>query len=394
MKNSLSPSFWVSFVIVVGLIGNALISPLYALYASSWQLSTSQISVIYVIYMLGALLGLLCFGRLPDRLGYRATLGISLVLALIGTAITMAATSLSWLLIGRFIVGVCSSFATTSGAKGLAVNTPIARRGNLALVTNLLISFGFGLGPLIGGIAGQWAPDPMVTAHIPTMIGAVLALIAVIFFVPPVPASAKRPLQVTDLLPTLVLPAAGWRFPFLLACGLPFMAFGGFGLYASMAPLFVAELLHLQGPLISGVSITAILLISSFCQIGLRRFSSRTNAIVGMSAVFLSNLALLLNLSVQSTALFVFGLTTSALGHGACMLSGMTLVNRLATPDNRSGLTATFMVIGYAGAILPTLGMGWIADHGGLDLAVVTFCYASGGLALVLLALNIIFKRR
>lgn len=394
MKNAASPSFWVSFVIVVGLIGNALISPLYALYASSWQLSTSQISVIYVAYMLGALLGLLCFGRLPDRLGYRATLGISLVLALIGTAITMAATSLSWLLIGRVIVGVCSSFATTSGAKGLAVTTPDHRKGNLALITNLLISFGFGLGPLIGGIAGQWAPDPMVTAHIPTMIGAVLALIAVIFLVPPVPAAAKKPLQIADLLPSLVLPAPGWRFTFLLACGLPFMAFGGFGLYASMAPLFVEELLHLQGPLISGVSITAILLISSFCQIMLRRFSSRTNAIVGMSAVFLSNLALLLNLSVQSTALFIFGLTTSALGHGASMLSGMTLVNRLATPDNRSGLTATFMVIGYAGAILPTLGMGWIADHGGLDLAVVSFCYASGGLALLLLLLNIFCNRR
>lgn len=394
MKNSLSPSFWVSFVIVVGLIGNALISPLYPLYASSWDLSTSQISVLYVVYMLGALLGLLCFGSLPDRLGYRSILGVSLVLALIGTVITMVSTSLPLLLVGRFIVGICSSFATTSGAKGLAVNTPDHRKGNLALVTNLLIALGFGLGPLIGGIAGQWAPHPLVTAHIPTLIGAALALVAVIFLLPPVPASAKKPVQLADFLPSLVLPGPESRFVYLLGCGLPFIAFGVFSLYASMAPLFVAELLHLKGPLISGASITVILLFSSVCQIALRRLPSRSNAIIGMAAVFLSNLSLLVNLSTQSAVLFVVGLMTSALGHGASMLSGMTLVNRMATPDNRSGLTATFMVVGYAGAILPTLAMGWIADHGGLDLAVVTFCYVSGGMALTVTLLNIFCTRR
>ena len=40
---------------IVGVMGTALISPLYALYKEAWQLQASDISLIYVVYMSGAL---------------------------------------------------------------------------------------------------------------------------------------------------------------------------------------------------------------------------------------------------------------------------------------------------------------------------------------------------
>ena len=47
---------------IVGVMGTALISPLYALYKDAWQLQASDISLIYVIYMGGALCTLLLAG--------------------------------------------------------------------------------------------------------------------------------------------------------------------------------------------------------------------------------------------------------------------------------------------------------------------------------------------
>ena len=397
MKPILSSAFWVSFVIVVCLIGTALISPLYAVYASSWSLQPSQISLIYVVYMIGALLSLLCFGRLPDKLGYRPILAASLVLGFIGTVMTMSASTLAVLMPGRFIVGLAASFATTAGAIGLASVTPASKRGQLALLTNLLIAAGFGLGPLIGGLAGQWMPNPLFSAHIPTVIGSIIGLVAITFFVPKAPASvpqeAKR-LSLGDLKPSLVLPPPGRRLLFLITCGSPFLAFGVFGLYAAMAPLFIDEILHLKGPLISGGSITVILLISCASQILLRKQSNMTCALLGLSSILLSNALLFINLSSQSALLFGLGLLAAAIGHGMCMFSGMTVINTIATAQNRAGLISTYLVIGYAGAILPTLAMGWIADVAGMDVAVMLFCLASGGLSIALLLANLIWAKR
>lgn len=102
---------WVSFAMIVGVMGTALISPLYALYQDAWQLKTSEVSLIYVVYMAGALCGLLFLGRLPDRLGFRPVMQAGLLLVLLGTLITLLAWELWSLNAGRFVVGVALVFA-------------------------------------------------------------------------------------------------------------------------------------------------------------------------------------------------------------------------------------------------------------------------------------------
>src|SRR5690606_28645537 len=128
MKLKVSPFAWVSFAMIVGVMGTALISPLYALYKASWQLQTSDISLIYVVYMGGALLGLLFLGRLPDRVGFRPMMQWGLALALTGTFISMIAWNMASLNVGRFIVGVASSMLTTSSTVGMS---RLSRHGNM-----------------------------------------------------------------------------------------------------------------------------------------------------------------------------------------------------------------------------------------------------------------------
>jgi len=376
MKLKVSPFTWVSFAMIVGVMGTALISPLYALYKEAWQLQTSDISLIYVMYMGGALCGLLFLGRLPDRVGFRPMMQGGLALVLLGTAISLIAWNMTSLNIGRFIVGVASSMVTTSATLGLS---KLSRHGSVqrvAMMTGFLMAFGFGLGPLVGGVIGQWAPAPLTLAYIPTLILGSLGLTVLCCLNLPDTIKPKAAARLTlhDILPKLTWPDASASRAFVLTCCLPFLAFGVFGLYASMAPLFLGKLVPWDGPVVSGTSIALILFSSAAVQVIAGRMPIHWCGATGTIALALSNAILMLNLHASSAILFALGVSLTAIGHGMTMLAGMGMITRLAGPANRSGLLATYLVAGYVGSMIPMMGIGWIADHWGIEAAIYSFC--------------------
>jgi MFS family permease len=376
MKLNGSPFAWVSFAMIVGVMGTALISPLYALYKEAWDLQASDISLIYVVYMGGALCSLLFFGRLPDRVGFRPMMQWGLALTLAGTLISLIAWDMTSLNVGRFIVGVSSSMLTTSATLGLSKLSGHAHPQRVAMVTGFLMAFGFGLGPLVGGIIGQWAPTPLVNTYVPTLLLGALGLAALSVLKLPQDAKPKvgARLRLRDVLPKLTWPERSISRAFVLTCCLPFLAFGVFGLYASMAPLFLDKLMPWDGPVVSGTAIASILFASAVIQVMAGRMSTHWCGTAGLMALAISNALLMANLWAGSAILFALGVLMTALGHGMTLLAGMSMVNRLATSSNRSGLLATFLVIGYVGSMAPMMGIGWIADHWGMDVAVCTFC--------------------
>ncbi|WP_159917662.1 MFS transporter [Pantoea sp. 18069] len=376
MKLKASPFAWVSFAMIVGVMGTALISPLYALYKEAWGLQASDISRIYVIYMGGALCTLLFLGRLPDRVGFRPVMMFGLAMAIIGTFISLIAWDVTSLSVGRLLVGVASSMVTTSATLGLAKLSPPGNVQRVAMMSGFLIALGFGVGPLVGGVIGQWAPYPLVTTYVPTLVLAALGMVALAKLDLPDNASPKdqQPLQWSDVLPKLTWPAGDASKAFALTSSLPFLAFGVFGLYAAMSPLFLDKLVPWHGPAVSGTAIALILLMSACTQILAGRMPTHWCGALGLGGLAVSNALLMINLWAGSATLFALGVLFTAAGHGMSMLAGMSMVNRIATPANRSGLLSTYLVIGYIGSMVPMLGIGWIADNWGMDVAVRTFC--------------------
>jgi MFS family permease len=377
MKWLASPVVRVSFGMVVGVMGTALISPLYALYKEAWQLQTSDISLIYVLYMAGALCALLFAGRLPDRMGFRPLMQWGLALAMAGTLISLVAWNTTVLTIGRVIVGISSSIVMGSAASGLSKLAQPGQLQRMAVMNSFLLALGFGLGPLIGGVMGQWFPQPLVSAYVPTLVLGVLAMLAIRGLQLPdaaAPAAAVAPLHWRDVVPKLTWPAPDVARAFLLTTCLPFLAFGVFGMYASMAPLFLDKLVPWHGPVVSGSAIALILFISAAIQVMAARLPMQWCGFLGLLGLAGCCAVLMLNFSAGSATLFVLGVLLTAAGHGMSMLAGMRMLSRLATPANRAGLMSTYMVIGYLGSMVPMMGMGWIADHWGLALAVDLFC--------------------
>ena len=326
-----------------------------------------------MIYMLGALVSLLMLGRLPDRLGFRVMLMVSIVLTIFGTVLSMFATGAGVLLVGRFIVGLAASIATPAGSAALRLVLPAHLRPRMSLIYSLVMALGFGLGPFTGGVLGQVAAEPLVTSYWPTVLCGILALVGLVLFVRDDRRGRAR-VAIGDILPKMTMPPVGTRMVFAVGCAGGFLGFSVFGLFATMVPLFVEQMMHLKGPMVSGVSIAAIFVFSALTQLSMQKAEAERTLRLGLAAFALCCLCLAVNLSLNMPVLFVLAVLGASVGHGMTLLGSMSLCNRIATVDNQAGLTATYMVVGYAGGVLSALGLGWGADRFGMQASVAGFC--------------------
>ena len=71
-----------------------------------------------------------------------------------------------------------------------------------------------------------------------------------------------------------------------------------------------------------------------------------------------------------------------------CNLAGLSIVNKVSKPYNRTGLLSTYLIVGYLGTIVPILGMGWLSDVIGLTKALIVFCVCLAVLTAALGALS------
>ena len=387
MQSRLSPYAWVCFSMCVGVMGTALASPLYPLYQQAWGLQPSHITQIFVTYMLGALISLLFLGRLTNLFGFLKVLRLGLMVmtvGVIGSALSWNAWSLG---ASRFIIGLASGLITTSASIGM---TQLNNKGDLqraAATTSLTIAFGFGLGPVVGGLMAQWVPFPLVSSYLPPIALSFLGIYALFRIQLPAtsaPVHSAPGLTLKDVLPSISQPRKPFLYHYALGCMAAFSAFGMFSLFAAMAPSFMAQMLPWHGPAVSGLSIGVILFLSAGIQLIARPYPTKRLIIIGFVALAATNALLVLNLFAGSPWLFALSVLSMSCGHALCNLSGMAVVNKVSKPVNRTGLLSTYLVVGYVGTIVPILGMGWLSDHIGLTGALIAFCACLGLLSALL----------
>lgn len=394
MNSSLRPTAWVSFAMFVGVMGTALASPLYPLYHDTWQLLPSQITGIYVAYMVGVLISLLFLTRLTDRVGFMPMLRAGLVLVTGGVALSAAAWDLNSFAISRLLIGMASGLITTSAAVGLIALNRHKEPQLVSAITSLAMACGFGAGPLVGGLMAQWAPTPLVTTYLPSLLLGVLAIVGLFQVQAPDEGAERPPFQLRVLMPRITFPPADVARPFWLASMGAFSTFGIFGLYASLAPSFMEQMLPWRGPAVSGTFIALILMLSAMVQWFARGVRPLLLATWGMTALCLSCLLLLVTAATNSPWLFLASVLTTAFGNGMGNLAGVGIVNKVSNGQNRAGLFSSYLMVGYMGSILPILAVGWIADRYGLKIGVETFCVTLALLTLWLAASNHRVRRR
>ncbi|QIL80443.1 MFS transporter [Diaphorobacter sp. HDW4A] len=384
MQRRWPPVLWIGYSMCVGVMGTALASPLYPIYQSEWHLRPSDITHVFVLYMFGVLISLLFLGRLTQRFGFLPILRAGLIVMTTGVMISALAWNVPSFMVARMLIGLASGMITTSASVGMVQASPGKDPRRIAALTTVAMTLGFGIGPLLGGVMAQWIPKPLVTAYIPTMLMGALAVYA-LFQLRAEPVA--QPLDEHDphatenntrplarWMPKMTFPPANGRRQFWLASMGAFSAFGMFSLYSSLAPSFMKELVPWSGPAVSGLSIAMILFLSSAFQYAVRNLQTKSVVLTSESALAVCNVLLMLTIYTGEAWLFIAAVLVTSFGHGLANVGGMGVVAKLTKPAERAGLLSSYLIIGYMGTIVPIMAVGWLADHLGLNPALIIFC--------------------
>ena len=94
-----------------------------------------------------------------------------------------------------------------------------------------------------------------------------------------------------------------------------------------------------------------------------------------MNLIYLFSISLLTELTsiLFETPPFISDICFG-IGHGFALMGAFALIHQMTSLDNRAAVMSTYLFIAYLGTIVPIIAVGYLADHWGLDFAVISFC--------------------
>jgi MFS family permease len=371
-------AFWLlAFVFAATMLGTTLPTPLYDIYQAQWHFSAAIVTVTFAVYAAGVLLTLLLTGRASDQAGRKPVLAAALGSSALSTVVFILAPNVGVLMAGRILSGFSAGLMTGTATATLTELIPASASRRASLVATAANMGGLGLGPLIAGLFAQYGPHPTVLVF--QVYLAVLAAAGLCLFLVPETVSPRR--RPVIRFAGLGIPERG-RGEFIAAGVAGFAAFSLLGLFAGLAPTFVASVLHEPNHAVQGAVVFGLLAVGTVTQLVLAGFGSRRVVLAGLG-LFLAALTLIVAaLATASMALFLAGTVVGGVAVGAVFLGSLATANRLAPPGRRGQTVSTFFVLCYAGLIIPVVGVGVATLFTGDFPAVLAFSILLAALSL------------
>lgn len=346
--------------------GTNIATPLLLIYEVEMGLSAWTITALFAIYPIGLVPALMIAGPFSDAYGRRVvTLPGLLLSGAASLVLIFGDGSLGLLYLGRFMLGAVSGLVfVVASAWMQELGSPNPLR-NARLISTLLYG-GFGIGPFVSGILGQWGPAPLVTPYLVhlTLVVAALATFARI------PETVRhqhgeRP----SLRPNLGIPDGAseefWRILVPTALGVfmfPSLAFGLF-------PVLLRPAMANVAVFVSGLIFVAAMWVTVPVQTIVVRVGPYRAAPLGLLLGAMgSGLGLLSFATGWWAVLFPAAVLLGACS-GISMTAGLRLVEHLTSPRQRGALTGAFYAAAYAGMTAPLL-TSTLAKATGFTLAV------------------------
>lgn len=179
MENSIekkNPALGFIFItLLIDVTGFGIIIPVIPKLISSMIGGTLSDAAVYggllmFAYSIVQFLSAPIMGGLSDQYGRRPVLLISLFGFAIDYLLLALAPNIFWLFIGRIIAGITGASFTTATAYIADISTPEKRAQNFGMI-GAAFGVGFIIGPVIGGLLGQYgARIPFYAAAVLTML--------------------------------------------------------------------------------------------------------------------------------------------------------------------------------------------------------------------------------
>ncbi|WP_159540401.1 MFS transporter [Aeromicrobium sp. 9AM] len=324
--------------------------------------SSEAVTALFGAYALGLIPALLIVAPISDRIGRRRVMRPVLVLSFIATVILLVGgDNLVVLLLGRLVAGIASGAAFAPGSawvKELSADGPPgtgARRATLAL------SAGFGSGPLVAGVCGQWLPDPTVLPYVPHLV-LMLGVVALAWHAPEpfVPRSKDERHRRSEVWQAM----RSRRFLLGITLTAPWV-FGAAATSFATIPTFVD--IGVAPVAVTG-ALTGLTLWTGVAvqPLGKRLHDPRLIIGAGLAA---AAAGLLTGLLLAATGIEWLVLPAAVLlgtAYGLILVGGLTTVESLAHPDDLGTLNAVFYsltYVGFAAPLLSTLALNAISPE-------------------------------
>ncbi|HWA71926.1 MAG TPA: MFS transporter [Polyangiaceae bacterium] len=324
---------------------------LLPVYRRLLALDAAAPQLLFGMYALGLVPGLLLAGPLSDRVGRRAVVLPAAAIALVASVVLGACgASFGGLLSGRFAYGLGAGGVMGAGAVWLIELSRDALPGGGARRTTIALSSGFGLGPLVTGVLAQVAPGPTV---LPYAIHVAL-LVCALLIARLAPDTGERKQSAGPLLRIELDREGWWTFLRSVAPMAPFV-FGFPAIAFAALPSMLGAAVGPAPTVFTGVLCAITLAAGVLAQPIGRRFDP---TLAGRLGVFVGAVGLALGAAALAArtplALLVVAPILGA-AYGVCMTAGLQCAQRLARPEARGGVAGLYYVLTYLGFAAPYL---------------------------------------
>ena len=344
-------------IVVIDLVGFGLVIPLLPFYATRFDATPQQVTILMAVFSLMSMIAAPFWGRLSDRVGRRPVLMASMLAAALAYLWLAFATQLWMVFAARAFAGACAGNIAAAQAYIADVTAPEQRARGMGMI-GAAFGLGFIIGPALGGIvAGN---DP-ATADLrtPGLVAAGLSLSAflgVLFVLRESPGVARRrlaPGRVAALGNALVQPVLS---RLLIMFFLVILAFAGmestFALWAMRQ--------YDWGPAQVGYALTYVGVLSAVMQGGLigpltRAWGEERLMLAGLASI---GLGLLVLPAAHDLSLLTVALSALALGMGAMQPALNSLISRRAGAERQGEVMGVAQSVGSLSRVLGPLFAG------------------------------------
>ncbi|PVZ13125.1 MFS transporter [Actinomycetospora cinnamomea] len=375
----------VAYSFVVTMLGTTLPTPLYPIYQERYGYSGLLVTVIFAAYAVGVIAALLLLGRLSDQIGRRPVLllglGLSALSAVAFLAPLPAPLDLPGLFVGRVLSGLSAGVYTGTATATLLDLVPDEGRARASLVGAAVNMGGLGLGPVVAGVLAQYAPAPLALPYVASLLLLVPAAVGVALIPEPVPGAGGW--RGASLRPQRLRVPAAARPVFVRAVIAGFAGFAVLGLFTSVSPSFLGEVLDIRDHAVEGLVVFSLLAASTVGQLASARLGERTSLVGGSAVLGVGALGIALALLLASLPVLVAAAVVAGLGQGASFRAGLGAVGAASPAEQRAEVSSSFFVVVYVALSVPVIGVGAAAQGFGLTTAGVVFSVAVAVLAAV-----------
>ena len=369
-------------------------TPLYAVWQVKMGFSSTALTAVFSIYVLGVVLTLLTLGSLSDKIGRRQMMVPGLLFIIAGAVMFMLASDIYGLGAARVLTGIGTGIVTGASSAALVELEPNDNWTRAATLSALFFTLGAFAGPTVSSLM-LGLGDAALTWPFAVTVALGCVTVAMLLFAPwPADIGQRHPkFRWRAWRPTTIKVPREMLGAFIFAAAAICLAWSTGSLYASLGPSLATKLVGIDDRTKAGLFAAGWQLMAGVSQFACKRQPLDRLLLVGPSTLILGLGVMAAAVIYSSPWLFTLATLATASGAGATGVVGIASISNTAPVDQRGSINSAFYLMAYLTMASVVLGVGFVSDKIGFAPTVLGFTTIISCAALTLMLVAVRTRR-